>query len=439
MNQENNSAFISDEINIKKLVLLLYSYKTVFIISLIFSLVFTYSYLENKPKEYLASVAIQKPDIFENHFIINKYNFFSNQVANGAGYNSLLPINNTSFFSMFLLNFQNQEAIFETISHLKLVDKANYDTELLYNKALRNAANKIKIEYKKHTPFEEKLWDLGKLPTKYVLSAVNEDAILAVNILQKVVDTINKKVKEKLILDLENVDKFLTFLNIQSIKNLEEEINTIKFMETYELNLKAEELKLKFIKLPTEELNKIKNEIIYLKKELNIAEELGILYPQEFENDNFAFLAAENIGSYKYHYYDGKIALDIRLKELNEIISSDDSLNLFLKRNHLNEYLELDELTELIESDEAFQEYIEKITFSKSLKLEEARKGELLNILDNFKKQVANSEINFVNFNKAAIEVTSTSINLSIALLIASIFSVIVSLTYIFVRRIALV
>ena len=437
MNQENNSAFISDGINVKKLALLLYSYKTVFIISLIFSVAFTYIYLDTRPKEYAASVTIQKPDIFENHFIINKYNFFSNQIANGAGYDDLIAINNASFFSIFLLIFENQESLYDAVTHFKLIDKANYASELSYDTALRNEVDKIKIAYKKHTPFETKLWELEKLPTKYVLSVVNEDKTVAVNILQKIVDLINKKGKEKLILDLENVDKFLTFLNIQLIKNLEEEIATIKFMKKYELSLKAEELKLEFKKLPTEELNKIKNEIIYLKKELILAEELGILNPQEFENDNFAFLAAENVGLYKYHYYDGKIALDIRLKELNEIISSDDSLNLFLKRSYLNQYLELDELTELIGSEEAFQKYIKKITFSQSLKLEEARKGELLGILDDFRKQVANSEIKFVSFNKSAIEVASTSINFSIALVIASIFSIIVSLFYIFVRQIA--
>ncbi|MDA9651222.1 hypothetical protein N9T16_00875 [Pelagibacteraceae bacterium] len=434
MNQENNSVFISDGVNVKKLFILLYSYKKVFIISLVFSVFFTYIYLETRPKEYAASVIIQEPNIFENHFIINKYNFLSKEIANVANYKDLLPINNTSFFSMFILIFENQESIYEAVAHLKLVDRANYPSELLYDTALRNEVSKVKIDYKKHTSFESKLWELGKLPTKYVLSAVNEDKKVAVNILQKVIDLINKKGKEKLILDLENVDKFLTFLNIETIKNLEEEIDTIRFMEKYELNLKSKELKMKIKKLPILELNKIKNEITYLKKEIKIAEELGIINPQKFSNDNFAFLVAENDSTYKYHYYDGQIALDIRLKELKEIISSDDALDLYLKSNNIIQYLELEELTKLLGSDEAFQDYIKKITFSQSVKLEEALKGELVTTLNNFKKQVINSQINFVN--KSTIQVVSTSINLSIALLIASIFSVIVSLSYIFVRQI---
>lgn len=433
MEQENNQIFLSDSLRVKSLFLLLDSYRYVFIMLVPLSMILTYVFLETRPSEFEASLVIDRPDIFKNYLIINKYNFISDKLSNEASYSGFNTLSNDELFNIFLRLFKDKEVVIESILNLGLIDEKKYSSDLLYKKALRELSNNVKLDYKKLSSFERLLWDQGALKPKYMFTNRGKDQDKVSNLMFEISDKISIEGKKIIITAIDNAIKYTSFIDSQKIKEITNEIDKMKIDAKSEIVKKIQELDIE--KLPILLRNEIINEIEYLKNEILIAENLDIVYPKKYENDNFAFLASENKSSYLNHYYDGTIALQARVAELKQVISSEDAFNSYNKKINLSKFLELERLNRLVVSKEFFDEYFKNNNLPIYYKLEKAFEGQLLKELTEFRNVLSESSITFVNLNRSSIQVTKSSVNISIALLLAAIFGTLSSFIYIFIHR----
>lgn len=432
MEQENNKIFLSESLMIKSFLLLLHSYRHVFFIAIPLSVLLIYIFINSMQVEYEASIIVDKPSIFENHYIVNKYNFMSKQIAKEMDYSGFNSISNDSLFNLFLKTIRDKKVVSDAILELGLVDEKNYISKLDYQAALRKEINKVQFDYKDVKSFEKLLWERGSVNTNYVFKNKSTDLEKVTKVMFLINDKISIEGKKILIQEIDNSIKFLTFVNSKKIKTIKDEISRKKAITRFKLIEKIELIE----NLPVMSRNSVMNEIEYLRNEMLIAENQGILYPREYKNDTFALLAKENKSPYLNNYTDGTIALQARIAELKQLIGSEDTFKSYIKKINLETMLELKQLKEILVSEKTFEEHFKKANLPTFLNLENLNENQLLVELINFKEELSEAKLIMANYNESSMQVKTISFNVSIALLLAFIFAVFSSFIYIFIHRI---
>ena len=312
MDQEKQSVFISDGLRIADFIRFLFKNKRVLFIFLFISLSASYFYLQLRPTSYESSVVITSSDEFSNTSFINKYNYFVNEISNTIESTNLKPISNQKLFDQWLKIFKDRSVFEEIIKSLEVISIDNYESKLDYELALLSEINKIKLVSKSLNSFETKMWEKEMISLPYILSYKSDNQTISKQILIKIIDEINYKGKQELINHIDNMVEYVDFYTSTMIIKTKSDIEQIKIVTR----------------------NDILNEIEFLKTQSNKAEKLNILYPRQLENDAFSFVNNQ-IFTNDNRFYDGKIALDLEIKELENAIVDDETFNLYTEKLNL--------------------------------------------------------------------------------------------------------
>ena len=381
-----NQSFTSDGLNIAEFIRFLFNNKNIIIIFLLVTLSSTYFFLQLRPTTYESSVSITPSDDFSNISFINKYNYYVRKISENTEASNLTTTSNQKLFDQWLKIFRDRSVFENIIKSLNVINPSNYDSELDYELALLNEINKIKLESKKFTSLEKIMWEKDMISLPYILSYESNDQKISKQILINIIDEINLKGKKELIKYIDSMSKYIDFYTATKANEIKTEIEQIKIISR----------------------NDILNKIEYLKNQSNIAEKLNILYPEEFENDNYPFVVSNREEAAENRYYDGKIALDLEISELEKAIVDDFSLNAYTEKLNIEKYLELNKLLD------------------NNLKKEVSK----------FRIETKEANISLIYYNSSQINIKAKSSNMSIIMLIAAIFSFILSLLFLYVRTI---
>ena len=385
MDQEKQSVFISDGLRIADFIRFLFKNKRVLFIFLFISLSASYFYLQLRPTSYESSVVITSSDEFSNTSFINKYNYFVNEISNTIESTNLKPISNQKLFDQWLKIFKDRSVFEEIIKSLEVISIDNYESKLDYELALLSEINKIKLVSKSLNSFETKMWEKEMISLPYILSYKSDNQTISKQILIKIIDEINYKGKQELINHIDNMVEYVDFYTSTMIIKTKSDIEQIKIVTR----------------------NDILNEIEFLKTQSNKAEKLNILYPRQLENDAFSFVNNQ-IFTNDNRFYDGKIALDLEIKELENAIVDDETFNLYTEKLNLEKYLELEKLSDYRLKEE----------------------------LSNFRADTIKANIPLIYYNNSQINIKAQSSNVPIIMLVVTIFSFVMCLTYLYVRSV---
>lgn len=382
MNKEEKSIFLSDAFSLSLLILKIHSFWKTILFFIITAIFLSLLYIQTVPTRYLAETIIKGPSNFDNISLLPKYNFYVNEIKNLTGNDELKNLSNEKLFNIWLNAFQNKTVFEKVLSSLKILDKNKFNSETEYEIALKKEISNIRLSFTDLNSFQTKMWDKGLIDTTYLLSYESDNKEISQKLIKHLIDEINKKEINLLITNLNEMIVFLDFFFDMEIKKINKEIEEIKVLTR----------------------NKVTSKISFLKNQIKIAKELGILYPQEFENDNYPLIVSNREVKFDNRFFDGEIALNI----------------------------ELDQLEKALESEIAFSNYIKQLNLEIYLELDKIKDNNLKDEINNYKVDLLNSNLKLLNFDENSVFYTINKPNTPIIVLIAIIFALVMSFIYIF-------